>query len=134
MPYSKKELALYRLSKALDDYETALYNQKIGKYRQANNRSYYSIFHAMRAVLALKNMDFAKHSSVIANFNQHFVKSGYFNKKLSKYVSQASAIRNKSDYDDFYIVSIEETKQLLSIAKEFYDEVEKYIADCKEDI
>ncbi len=32
----------------------------------ANNRAYYCFFHAMRAVLALDNMDFKRHSAVIS--------------------------------------------------------------------
>ncbi|MCM1122757.1 MAG: HEPN domain-containing protein, partial [Eubacterium sp.] len=34
-------------------------------YRIANNRAYYSIFHALRAVLVFDNFDSSKHSGVI---------------------------------------------------------------------
>ena len=37
-------------------------------YRSANNRAYYSIFHAIRSVLALDGFDSKKHSGVISEF------------------------------------------------------------------
>lgn len=44
-----------------------------GRYKNALNRAYYSIFHAMRAVNALDGFDISKHSGVIAHFNQNYV-------------------------------------------------------------
>ena len=41
-----------------------------GMYKPSLNRSYYSIFHAMRAITALEGFDSSKHSGVIAYFNQ----------------------------------------------------------------
>jgi len=46
-------------------------------YASANNRAYYSIFHAMRAVLALEQKDFKKHSAVIAQFTQSYLKTNF---------------------------------------------------------
>ena len=39
-------------------------------------------------------------------------------------------IRNVSDYDDFYIVNKEETKELLQFVKDFLEKAEEYIATC----
>ncbi len=64
----QKELSLYRLSKAeayLKDAQTTL---KMGLYDTAANRSYYAVFHAMRALLALEGKDFKKHSRLISYF------------------------------------------------------------------
>lgn len=47
----QRDYAKYRLDKSKEDLDAAhvLFSQ--GSYRIANNRAYYSIFHAMRAVL-----------------------------------------------------------------------------------
>ena len=37
-------------------------------YKSAANRSYYAIFHAMRAVLAFDGIDMKHHSGVFLNF------------------------------------------------------------------
>lgn len=50
MEKRQRELATYRLDKATDDLETAEINLKNRKFSQSINRSYYSIFHALRAL------------------------------------------------------------------------------------
>lgn len=53
-----KELVMHRIEQSKRDLEDAklLYNNN--SYLSANNRAYYSIFHAIRAVLALEPIDF----------------------------------------------------------------------------
>ena len=43
------------------DLSDAEYSYDDRRYLAANNRTYYSIFHAIRAVLALERIDFRKH-------------------------------------------------------------------------
>ena len=42
-----KELAIHRLQVAKEDLESAKRNLKDNDYRTANNRAYYSIYHAI---------------------------------------------------------------------------------------
>ena len=65
------DLAKYRLARAKEDLETAAGNLDNGKYRASVNRSYYAVFHSIRAITALDHFDSSKHSGVIAFFNQH---------------------------------------------------------------
>ena len=55
------ELVLHRINQAKEELNAGklLYKEKY--YKSANNRVYYSIFHAIRAVLALEPIDFKKH-------------------------------------------------------------------------
>lgn len=55
---TSRELALYRLERAKEEYETANLLYKNNKLLAANNRAYYSIFYAIRAVLAMENSDY----------------------------------------------------------------------------
>ena len=45
---------------------------------------YYSIFHAIRAVLSIEGKDFKKHKTVVAYFNEHYVNTEIFPKKMGK--------------------------------------------------
>ena len=47
------DLSKYRLAKAAEMLETARRDLNAADYASANNRAYYCIFHAMRAVIAL---------------------------------------------------------------------------------
>lgn len=123
------DLCKYRLNTALEDYEAAIDMIKNQKYKAANNRAYYAIFHSLRAVLALENIDFKKHSAVIAYFNLHYIKTGNFKKQFYKIISNASEIRNECDYADFYIATKEEAETQAANAKEFYKAVAEFIKD-----
>ena len=124
---SRTDYAKYRLERALENLKIAIELLDSNKLKFANNRAYYSIFHSMRAILALDGKDFKKHSGVIAYFNQYYIKTKLFPVSLHDLISNASEIRNASDYDDFYIASIEETQEQVESAKLIYDLVKKYI-------
>ena len=126
-PKISKELAKHRLEQAKENLEEAeiLYNVK--KFKGANNRAYYSIFHSIKAVLALEPIDFKRHKDVIAYFNQHYISTEIFPKKIRRKVSIASKIREDSDYDDEFVVRPEDTLAQIETAKEMIKLTEEYI-------
>ena len=120
-------LSNYRLEQAKENFEEAKALFDISKYKGANNRAYYSIFHAIKAILALEQTDFKKHSSVVAYFNKEYISKNIFSRELGKKVSEARFFREKSDYVDFYIVTKEECYRQLETAKMMLKEAENYI-------
>lgn len=122
-----KELAKYRIEVAKEDLAAAQLAFDNQQYRASNNRAYYAIFRAMSACLSLEFKAYKQHSQVIGNFNKDFVHTGKFPKEISRKISKAQEIRHASDYDDFYIVSIEEAKEQLETAKEFVQMVDEYL-------
>lgn len=121
------EFALYRLKRAKEENETAelLYNGN--KLLAANNRAYYSIFYAIRAVLAMERIDFKRHKDVLAYFNKNYVKTEIFPRKIGRKIVLASKVREDSDYDDEYEPSLETTSLQIQTAKELIELVEKYL-------
>lgn len=120
--------AKYRLLKAKETLKTAeVIYKDVKDYTSANNRAYYAIFYAIRAVLALEQIDFKKHKDVIAYFNKNYINTEIFPKKIGKKIAQAQKVREDSDYDDEYEPSPEKTQQQIDTAKELIDLVEKYI-------
>lgn len=126
-----KELALYRIGSAKEDLETAEFNFESRFYRASNNRSYYAIFGAISACLALKFKSYKQHAQAIGNFNKDFVHTGIFSKETSRKISKAQEVCYASDYDDFYIVSVEDAKEQLETAREVVDMVEKYLESVR---
>lgn len=121
------DLSKYRLAKATETLATAKRDMQAEDYASANNRAYYCILHAMRAILALDGEDYKKHSAVIARFTLNYLKTGILPRDYGKLISNASLIRNRSDYEDFYICSIEDTRRLVSGAAVFLDCVTNYL-------
>ena len=97
------ELSNYRLEEAGNCIALAKKLVEMGEYKTAANRSYYAIFHSIRAILALDEIDFRKHSAVISYFRKEYIKTGIFDKSYSDVIGDAFFVRGKSDYDDFLL-------------------------------
>lgn len=123
-----EDFAKYRLAKAKDTMRTAeAIFKDIKDYTSANNRAYYAIFYAIRAVLALEQIDFKRHKDVIAYFNKNYINTEIFPKEIGRKISQAQKIREDCDYDDEYVPSYEKTEQQIETARKLINLVEKYI-------
>lgn len=113
---------------ALEDLKNAKNLLEEGNYRLSLNRSYYSIFHAIRAICAYDGFDSSKHSGLIAYFNKNYVKPGIFPRETSKLISGAYKMREKSDYEDFYIASREDAENQAKNTEIFYLQAKEYLS------
>ena len=128
MPSEEKiTLSKTRLLLAKERISYADEIMKLGDYKTVANRSYYAVFSAMRAVLALDGFDTKKHSGIIAEFRKNYLKTGLLPKELSPMIDGLVEIRQGSDYDDFYVISKEEVYEQLENSKRFIAEVEKFL-------
>jgi len=125
------DLIKYRLSSAKEKLTSAKLLLEAGLYKDSVGRSYYAIFSAIRAVLAVRQVDFSKHAGVIAYFQKEFIKTEVFDKKYSKYLQQAFQIRNSCDYDDFFIVSKQDAEEQYIRATEMLTVIEEYIGQSR---
>ena len=121
------ELAKHRLEQAKENFEEAEILYKANKFKGANNRAYYCIFHSIKAVLALEPIDFKRHKDVIGYFNKNYVNTEIFPKDIGKRIVKSSKVREDSDYDDEYSVDSEKTMIQIETAKELIELVEKYL-------
>ena len=95
---NREGLALYRLERAKETLKSAkILFEEVKDYTSANNRAYYAIFYAIRAVLALEETDFKRHKDVIAYFNQKYIKTEIFSRKLGSKIAQAQKVREDSE-------------------------------------
>lgn len=126
-PKVSKELAKHRLEQAKEDLIAANVMYDLELYKSSNNRAYYSIFHSIKAVLALEPIDFKKHKDVQAYFNKNYVNTEIFPKNIGRRIVEANKMREDSDYDDEFVVNSEKTKKQIDTAKELIELTEKYI-------
>ena len=129
---NKVTLAEYRIGRAEECLSSSEALIEIKDYSASLNRSYYSIFNAVRAIFALEGVDRKKHSGVIAYFQQNYVKTGIFDKKYSTIVQEAFEVRQESDYEDFFIISIDDVVTQLDNAKDFVSVIKKYVEETIE--
>lgn len=121
------DLSNYRLKEAKDSLRVAENCLTDGFYKDSINRSYYSAFYSIKAVLAIGKVDFKRHKDVVAYFNKEYVATGIFEREIGRRLSTLKQLREKSDYDDFYIASKEKAEEQLETAKIILKNVEIYL-------
>ncbi len=120
MKQNQLDLAKYRLA----DSKEKLKSAKI-LLKDSLSRSYYSMFSAVRALLALKEVDSSKHSGIISLFNQHFIKTNKIEANYGRILRKAQYSRERSYYGDFITVTIEEAQSQLQNAEKLITELER---------
>lgn len=118
-------LARHRLARARDALVEARTLFEAGRFGGAINRFYYAAFHAARALLATKRLDSARHSGVIALFQQHFVKTGVIGVDVARALPRAFEKRQNSDYEDFAEITAEEAGRVAVEVPVFVDDCAK---------
>jgi len=113
---------------AKEDLATAYENMKAGRYKAANNRAYYAIFHAIRAVLALDSVDLKEHCQIIDYFNENYFSANLLDNYLKVVIKYASDSRCRSDYEDFYVATLGEAMRNIDGAEGVLAAVEGHIA------
>jgi uncharacterized protein (UPF0332 family) len=122
------ELSKHRLATAKKTFSIARLCFENEGYRDAVNRSYYATFYALRAVLALERVDFKRHKDVVAYFNQHYVATKKFNRDLGKRIGRLKTMREDCDYDDFFVVKLDDVIAQIETARMVLEAVEAYMA------
>ena len=126
---NRRIISNVRLDKAVECLADAKLLLERESYRSAANRSYYAVFHAMRAVLAYDGYDSKKHSGVIAEFRRLYIKTGIFENGMSDIIRSLFDLRTDSDYNDFYVVSKEEVAGQVSNAEHFIGRIKEYLSE-----
>jgi hypothetical protein len=124
LPKELIELSKVRFDNTKKLLETSQTLINTGDYKSSANRSYYAVFNAMRACLALLKIDHKRHSGVMSDFRLHYIKNGKLKPELSDYMTALFDVRNNCDYNDFYVISKDDVATQLSRAEVFVKEVE----------
>ena len=122
-------LAKVRMERAAELLEETKILLETGAYKSANNRAFYAIEKALKALLALKETDVVTHNGALKQFNFLFVYQGdgTFGPEDYQKIARAEQIRNASDYDDFYIANKEETRQQVENAEYIVKKISNYM-------
>ena len=84
--------------------------------------------------MATQKIDVETHNGAVSQFNLIFIHNrdnSIFTKNDYQKIAKADRIRNASDYDDFYVVNKEETREVLDFAEDFLGRTEEYINSGK---
>lgn len=128
-------LAQIRLKRSKELLEEAIGLLERDFYKSANNRAFFAMEKGIKALLAEVRVEVTTHNGGLKQFNYCFIYKGdgTFTPEDYQKIASAEQIRNASDYDDFYIASKEETRQLVENTKYIVDKIERYMISRKEE-
>ena len=101
----KEDLCIYRIRNAVETLGVAVLCLESQHYKDSINRSYYAAFYAIKAVLALEEIDFKRHKDAVAYFNKTYID------------------------DDFYVASLKDASDQYKSAKLIIEKIEEYLSE-----
>ena len=99
-----------------------------GYWNAAANRLYYSVFHAISALLIHDGIRIKSHKGAGVMLNQHYIQTNKISPELGKLYRRLELMREESDYNCFYNTSPEELKKELEPARELIDTIAKMVS------
>jgi len=121
-------LIRYRLAEAEDSIKEAKVLLKEGmSMRAVMNRLYYAMFYAVLALLQERQLGTSKHIGAISLFDREFIKTGIFDKSISKALHRAFELRQKGDYMEHSEITQKDVDEMLPEAITFVGKIKEYL-------
>jgi uncharacterized protein (UPF0332 family) len=93
-------------------------------FDDAARNAYYSMFHAAKALLAVKGVEPKTHHGVISELQRLYVNTGELGQEFASSLARDLQVRIRSDYD----VMVDMTKE---IAEESVSDAEAFVKEAK---
>ncbi len=123
----RKEYVNYRIESARKTFNAAKILAENGFWNSAVNRLYYSLFYAVNALLVANKILTKSHSATKSQFSLHFVKTGKFDKKYGRLLSELFDWRQKGDYENIFDYDESSVLPLFKPVNEMIKLIEKEI-------
>ncbi|MCB4755760.1 MAG: HEPN domain-containing protein [Elusimicrobia bacterium] len=108
--------------------ESAELLYRAGDYESSVSRIYYAMFYAVEAVLLKNNLSYSSHKAVISAFGERFIKTGVFPKEMGRELNRAFEKRQLSDYEYDFVISEEETVNILKSSQSFVEKIAQHLS------
>ena len=119
-----KEIKSY-LDRADESIEAAKELLQNNHFDFSASRAYYATFYASSALLLNEELEFTKHSGVVAAIHQKFIKSGKLKKSLGKELNWLFELRSVGDYGVIVHVGKDEAKEAIKIAENYVSTIKR---------
>ncbi len=124
---NKEDYINYRIKKAEEAYDEALFLIPKESWNTIINRLYYSCFYVVTALLLKNNINASTHRGALNQFGLHFIKTKKINTEYGLLYSRLSDYRQKGDYGDMFDFTEKEVLPLIVKVRKFIDEIKKHV-------
>ncbi|MCX4369269.1 MAG: HEPN domain-containing protein [Duncaniella sp.] len=104
------------IEKSDRNMEQALKNRELEYWDLVANRLYYSVFHAVTALMLTDGIKTSTHKGTSSQFGQHYVLTGKFSRVDGMLYSRLQTMREKADYQNVFTMSDDIGNQLIQDA------------------
>jgi uncharacterized protein (UPF0332 family) len=127
-----EEEAAANLARAEESLRAARTLLDTGHPDFAASRCYYAAFYAATALLLRRDMQFGKHSGVIAAIHRHVVRTGELGLEWGKRLNWLFELRSVGDYGETRHVTHDEATRPLDAARGFVFAVRELISKSEQ--
>ena len=120
-------LVTLELKKAHETFEEIGILTAANKWSGAANSLYYSVFHAISALLLHDGHSVNTHNGSHAFFHLHYIKTGILPVEYGRLYNQLQTMREESDYNCVYDVNPDELKDRIGPAHNLIEKIEEII-------
>ena len=100
-----------------------------GLWSNAANRLYYSVYHAVCALLIKDGHKATSHQGNHIGFGAYYVKTGIFPPEYGRFYNQLQTLREQSDYNCVYDVTPEDLNGKIPLAKDLIQRIDDIVSD-----
>lgn len=127
--YSKEDYINYRLTKAKESLQSAIYLAN-GKFWNASiNRLYYSCFYAINALLLKNDISTKTHRGVRSAFGKNFVHKNIISQKSGLTFNKLFEMRNRGDYNDMFEFDEKSVVDLFKPVEKLINEINDLLSN-----
>ncbi len=120
------ELEMEKAKKFFSEIEVLA---KAGLWSTAANRLYYSVYHAVCALLIKDGHKATTHQGNHIGFGAFYVKTGIFPPDFGRFYNRLQTLREESDYNCMFDVTPEDLDKRIPIAKDMIQRIEVIVND-----
>ena len=120
----KITLAKYRIERARNTYIEAVDNAGMGHWNLVANRLYYSVFHALNALIVIDGDVVRTHKGLISVIGLHYVTTGEIKTEDNKLIMRLFRMRQTAEYDDYCDWDEQDVSPLVEKVKSLLDKIE----------
>lgn len=111
------------IEKSIRNMQQAVKNAELDYWDLVANRLYYSVFHAVTALMLQDGVVAQTHKGTSSQFGQHYVLTGIFDRMDGILYSRLQTMREKADYQNVFNLSPEEGEILIREAQDLQNKI-----------
>lgn len=127
LTHDQREIAIGLLNeKSHRNMEQAVKNAGLDYWDLVANRLYYSLFHAVTALMLADGIKTSTHKGTSSQFGRYYVLTGLFSREDGMLYSRLQTMREKADYQNTFNLPSDKGVELIAKA----DDLQKRIVAC----